>query len=241
MVSDTRSLPATRNVWIPWAQWLAVVAMTVEHIARYLLPEAHPVTPWTMLVGRIAFPLFAAMVAWHAVHNTRDPMAYALRLLTIAVIAQLPYSLVLDTGTLNVVFTLSAGLIAASCLQRPNTRNTALLVGLIVLGTLAGPRFEFGYPGLLLVPALVLAVTPWPSPFQPVAAIPALLVGATLNHLLFFNLVSLATILALLLLLDRLSRYALPSLPPMPRALWLSWYPLHFALIACLSWLSHFP
>ncbi|TFH86977.1 TraX [Billgrantia azerbaijanica] len=234
-------VPDTRNAWIPWGQWLAVAAMTLEHIARFALPPAWGLAPWATLLGRIAFPLFAAMVAWHAAHNTRDPMAYALRLLTIAVIAQLPYTLVRDVDSLNVVFTLAAGLIAASCLQRPNVRNAALLVVLVALGTVAGPRFEYGHLGLLLVPAFVLAVTPWPSPWQPIAAIPALLIGATLNHALFFNLVSLATVLGLLLLLVRFSQHVLPTLAPMPRPLWLAWYPLHFALIACLSWLSHLP
>ncbi|XKE46020.1 conjugal transfer protein TraX [Halomonas organivorans] len=225
----------TRNAWISWGQWLAVVAMTAEHLARFVLPDAWGLAPWATLVGRIAFPLFAAMVAWHAVHNTRDPLGYALRMLAIALIAQLPYALVLDTERLNVVFTLALGLLLTAPMLRID--YPALFVAMFIavgIGPVAD-AFEYGPPGLLLVPAFALAFQPAPAHWRPLLAIPAAVIGYHLNPGLVFNLVSLATVLGLLVLLVRFSGHVTARLPAMPRALWLSWYPLHFALIAALT------
>lgn len=224
--------PDSRNAWIPWGQWLAVGAMTLEHLARFLLPEASQLTPWAILLGRIALPLFAAMVAWHAVHNTRDPLGYALRMLAIAVIAQLPYALVLGTSDLNVIFTLACGLLLSVPLVRSTWLTLALGMAYAVTATLIAPSLEYGVPGLLLVPAFALAFQPAPNHWRPVLCIPAALVAFQLNPLLVLNLVSLATVLGLLLLLVRGSGHVTARLTAMPRALWLSWYPLHFVLIA---------
>ncbi|MDR5865271.1 TraX family protein [Halomonas koreensis] len=222
------------NAWIPWGQWLAVIAMTAEHLARFVLPDAWGLAPWATLVGRIAFPLFAAMVAWHAVHNTRDPLGYALRMLAIALIAQLPYALVLDTERLNVVFTLALGLLIAVPLVASRWGSLVLGLGYAIAATFIAPALEYGVAGLLLVPAFVLAFRPCPAAWRPLLALPALVIGYQLNPGLLLNLVSLATVLAILGLLVRCTGHLTARLRPMPRALWLSWYPLHFAVIAVI-------
>ncbi len=232
------TLTTPRNTWIPWGQWLAVIAMSLEHAARFLLPDAHPVTPWAILLGRIALPLFAAMVAWHAVHNTRDPLGYALRLLAIAVIAQLPFALVTDSDKLNIVFTLALSLLLAVPLVRSYRFTFVLALAIATAATLVAPSLEYGVPGLLLVPAFALAFQPAPAAWRPFLAIPAALVAFQLNPALVLNLVSLATALGLVWLLARGSGHLATRLAPMPRPLWLSWYPLHFVLIAIISSLS---
>ncbi|ERS92007.1 TraX family protein [Halomonas sp. PBN3] len=235
------TLTAPRNTWIPWAQWLAVTAMTLEHAARFLLPEVHALTPWALLIGRTALPLFAAMVAWHAVHNTRDPLGYALRLLLIAVIAQLPFALVTDSDKLNIVFTLALGLLLAVPLVRSDRLTVTLALVFATAATLAAPSIEYGVPGLLLVPAFALAFQPAPAPWRPFLAIPTALVAFHLNPALVLNLVSLATALGLAYLLARGSGHLATRIAPMPRPLWLTWYPLHFVVIALLQALTFPP
>ena len=58
--------------WTAWGQWLALFTMTVDHLTRYVLPGDWDLSWAGSSIGRIAFPLFAAMVAWHGLFNTRN-------------------------------------------------------------------------------------------------------------------------------------------------------------------------
>lgn len=225
----------THNAWIAWGQWLAVLTMTLEHTARFVLPESWGVTPYAILIGRTAFPIFAAMVAWHAVHNTRDPLGYALRMLVIALVAQLPFQLVTSSDKLNVIFTMALGLLLTVPLLRQRYAYLCLGVLLAIVAIPVAPALEYNVYGLLLVPAFALAFQPAPSHWQPILAIPAALIGFQLNHHLVTNLVSLATVLGLLILALRFSGHVTAQLKAMPRSLWLSWYPLHFLIIAIVA------
>ncbi len=101
------------STWTGWGQWLALATMTIDHLTRYVLP-GHLDLAWAgSSLGRIAFPLFAAMVAWHGLFNTRNPQRYARRILIIGLVAQLPYMMMpraSDAFILNVCFTLALGL-----------------------------------------------------------------------------------------------------------------------------------
>ncbi|MEQ5802984.1 TraX family protein [Halomonas sp. H10-9-1] len=81
------------STWTGWGQWLALITMTVDHLTRYALPDGWELGWAGSSIGRIAFPLFAAMVAWHGLFNTRNPLRYARRILVIGLVAQLPYML----------------------------------------------------------------------------------------------------------------------------------------------------
>ena len=99
--------------WTGWAQWLALATMTLDHLVRYVFPATWELGWAGSSLGRIAFPLFAAMVAWHGLFNTRNPLRYARRILIIGLAAQLPYMLMpraSDAFLLNVCFTLALGL-----------------------------------------------------------------------------------------------------------------------------------
>ncbi|MBZ9567675.1 TraX family protein [Modicisalibacter tunisiensis] len=222
---------AARNAWVPLAQWLALVTMTVEHACRFLLPADAAVTPWAITAGRVAFPLFAGMVAWHACHNTRDPLRYAGRILLIALAAQLPYLAVQSVDRLNVCFTLAAGLLTVAAIQRLEDvwyRYSAALVA-VVVWLLVGDHFEYAHLGLLLVPAFWAAFHYRGHPLPQLAV---LALGALINAGALNATVSLATVAALLILSQRPTLPSLPRLSAPPRALWLAWYPGHFALLA---------
>ncbi|WP_168011990.1 TraX family protein [Halomonas salinarum] len=104
--------------WTGWGQWLALITMTVDHITRYLLPDGWDAGWASSSIGRIAFPLFSAMVAWHGLFNTRNPLRYAKRILIIGLVAQLPYmTMPRDGFQLNICFTLAAGLAAGILLR----------------------------------------------------------------------------------------------------------------------------
>lgn len=218
------------NAWVPLAQWLAILTMTVEHVSKFLLPAA-AFTPWAITLGRVAFPLFAGMVAWHLVHNTRRPTRYGLRLLGVGTLAQLPYLLVV-APKLNVCFTLGLGLLAVVALHRLQERTLQAAVGIVlsILAAMIGPHVEYGLFGLLLVPAFALA---FHYPQRTVAAIPLLILAAVINGSPLHMLISTATAMALVLLASGSLRLDLP-IPAIPRPLRLSWYPLHLLVIAII-------
>lgn len=104
---------------------IALVSMAIDHAAVGLIEQSELASgaAWSLcgtamrLVGRVAFPLFAFMIAEGAVH-TRNRGRYALRLLLLAVVSEIPFNLVAGGGTLaypadqNTVFTLLLGLLA---------------------------------------------------------------------------------------------------------------------------------
>ena len=98
--------------------------MVIDHAAVGLIEQSELASgaAWSLcgtamrLVGRVAFPLFAFMIAEGAVH-TRARRWYALRLLLLAVISEIPFDLVaggtwLFPADQNTVFTLLLGLLA---------------------------------------------------------------------------------------------------------------------------------
>lgn len=103
---------------------IALVSMAIDHAAVGLIEQSELASgaAWSLcgtamrLVGRVAFPLFAFMIAEGAAH-TRDRRRYALRLLLLAVISEIPFDLVaggtwLFPADQNTVFTLLLGLLA---------------------------------------------------------------------------------------------------------------------------------
>ncbi|WP_136248295.1 TraX family protein [Halomonas borealis] len=253
---DTAARPSSN--WAGWGQWLALITMTLDHLARYAFPEAWGLGWIDSSLGRIAFPLFAGMVAWHGLFNTRDPLRYARRVLVIGLVAQLPYALMprdIDGLILNICFTLSLGLIGGAWLLNLPPRLAKGLAAwrtaaesLAVLGVwaLAGSVVEYGHLGLLLIPFYMLAMqrlhlsagasAGWRT--AALATLPLLLAAGLMNSSEMAKSVTVATCLTVLCLAAGAHR--LPSKVPfaMPRRLWLAWYPAHFAAIALWLGLS---
>lgn len=238
--------------WTSWGQWLALLTMTVDHLIRYLLPESWDLGWAGSSIGRIAFPLFAAMVAWHGLFNTRNPLGYAKRILIIGLVAQLPYMLMprsSDAFILNVCFTLASGLAIGSLIRlgwqhyRQRTRSTTTLtLSALLLATgfyTLGFRVEYQHNGLLLVPLFMLAMhllSQSHHRLRLLGSLPLLWIAGQMNSSLLAKSFTLATsIMLLLLAAGAAQRIPSPKIQ-MPRRLWLAWYPGHFALIA--MWLG---
>lgn len=217
------------NSWVPVAQWLAVLAMTMEHVAKYVWPGS-PFVPWALGIGRIAFPLFAGMVAWHLLHNTRRPARYGFRLLLIGAISQLPYAFVITPEQLNVCFTLAAGLFAVVLMDRIRGRilrgGTGIL--LFLLAAVASSYVEYQILGLLLVPAFVYAFRHQQriADLLPALALCVVINGGSPLHMTISCIAGCAVLLGPSMALQG------KLVPTIPRWLRLSWYPLHLFAIA---------
>ncbi|SFC19002.1 TraX protein [Marinospirillum celere] len=250
------------NQWISLAQWLAVISMTADHAARYLIPGLTDFYWLAATLGRLAFPFFAALVAWHALFNSRHLGRYTLRILIIGILAQPGYAWMLqeplNQALLNVCFTLAAGLIltwgwlAAWKMHQLDGRflySWSFLGGLLLAllaAWLLDAWVDYGLVGILLVPALAISFHAYQQRQQPwgqqlgawaLWLLPGFLV-------LGLNPAGLPTFssyfaLLLLLLLILINRYWRCWQLPFPRWLWLSWYPLHLLVIAgAARWLA---
>lgn len=67
---------------------LACATMLIDHIGAIFFPTIAVYR----IIGRIAFPIYAFLLA-EGVFHTRNPMKYVLRLLLVAVLTELPYDL----------------------------------------------------------------------------------------------------------------------------------------------------
>lgn len=97
---------------------IAMLLMLTDHL-RFAFPDARL---WLFAVGRLAFPIFAFLTA-EGIKHTRDVKKYALRLLALAVSAEIPFDL-LSSGTFiapghqNVIWTLLLSVITVSIIKK---------------------------------------------------------------------------------------------------------------------------
>ena len=93
-----------------WLKVIAILSMTIDHIAYYYGVSNPYVYELMRTVGRIAFPTFAFLLAEGYVH-TRIRQRYMLSLFTFAILSEIPWILLNHDNSHNVLFTLLAGVI----------------------------------------------------------------------------------------------------------------------------------
>ncbi|WP_447955971.1 TraX family protein [Vreelandella sp. EE7] len=239
--------------WTAWAQWLALFTMTVDHLVRYVLPSDWDLGWAGSSIGRIAFPLFAAMVAWHGLFNTRNPLRYARRVLVIGIAAQVPYMMMPrlnDAFILNVCFTLASGLAIGALVRQgwQHYRHQSLGFGWLLLGAAVGVTLwyllgfwvEYGHNGLMLIPFFMFAMHALNETrdalksrlWAGLAAFPVLWVAGQMNASDMSKSFTVGTCVLVLVLAAGGAQHIPKVFKQMPRRLWLAWYPGHFALIA---------
>ena len=136
---------------------IALTAMFCDHLGRTQLPEL----TWLTYIGRLAFPIFAFQVV-EGFRHTRNIRNYAIRLLLLALLSEIPFDLMLYgevfyRGHQNTVWTLSLALLTVHLLtgiQRfepdPILRTiAAFLVAFAACFTAAFLRFDHGGAGIL--------------------------------------------------------------------------------------------
>lgn len=115
---------------------IAVVSMVVDHCAYYLMDGNTMAYEVMRCFGRIAFPVFAFLVAEGFAH-TRNRMRYFLSLLLFAAVSEVPWYLLNGAdGTHNVMFTLALGVSALAAFERLRG-HSALVIAAILLATLS--------------------------------------------------------------------------------------------------------
>lgn len=143
---------------------IAMIAMTCDHVGMQIFPRAL----WLRIIGRLAMPVYAYMIA-EGCRHTRDRRKYLLRLLGMGVLCQVVYFVAMGSlyQCILITFSLSVCLI---CLldaveQEKNSQNwgkllagTGLIFFLCVVlpDLLPGTDYDvdYGLPGVLL-PVLI--------------------------------------------------------------------------------------
>lgn len=91
---------------------VAMISMVIDHCAYYLSEHGTVFYEAMRSVGRIAFPVFAFLITEGFAH-TRNRKKYFLRLMSFAIISEIPWFLLNGAdGTHNVMFTLALGVVA---------------------------------------------------------------------------------------------------------------------------------
>ncbi|MBV9159556.1 MAG: hypothetical protein JO019_03100 [Candidatus Kaiserbacteria bacterium] len=132
---------------------IAVMTMVIDHVGLFFFPQYF----FLRIIGRLAFPLFAWLIANGAYH-TRDLPLYGMRLFALAVVSQVPFTLAnVHIGEpllyLNVVFTLCCGLLAIAVIQAKRGLVVASLATLACAALADFIHSDYGAAGVLAIVA----------------------------------------------------------------------------------------
>lgn len=131
---------------------IAVVSMVIDHYAYYLM-DGNTMTYEVMrCFGRIAFPVFAFLVAEGFAH-TRNRMRYFLSLMLFAVVSEVPWYLLNGAdGTHNVMFTLALGVVALAAFERLREHRVLCSCSILLTAWLAAwSGLDYEWRGVLVI------------------------------------------------------------------------------------------
>lgn len=139
---------------------LAMGLMLCDHMWAMLFLAAE----WLTCLGRLAFPIFAFLVA-EGCARTSDRKKYALRMLVFALIAEIPFDLMYSGAVFyplhqNVLWTFLLSILLIGLIDRRQTRSrpvpaALLTAGIVLLGFLLGYVTMVDYYGVGVVTVLV--------------------------------------------------------------------------------------
>jgi hypothetical protein len=144
-------------------KWIAVITMTIDHIGFFLLNETTDIYLMFRTIGRVAFPLFAFMIAEGYFH-TRSKLKYFIRLLMIGVIFEMiligiylgygvnmthvPF-LTNNISKMNIMWTLMLGFIGIFVMDKYKNTGILMLIPLAIVSYYSAYSF-YGF-GLILI------------------------------------------------------------------------------------------
>ena len=131
---------------------IAVLSMVADHCAYYLMEHSMFLYEVMRCFGRIAFPVFAFLIA-EGFQYTRNRMKYFLQLLGFAVISELPWYLLNGAdGTHNVLFTLALGVMTLAAFEA--MKKDGMLCGAVILsiaGFATWSGVDYEWRGILMM------------------------------------------------------------------------------------------
>lgn len=132
---------------------IAMITMVIDHVALYLMEQGTLLYETMRCIGRIAFPVFALLIAEGFIH-TRSRYRYFFTLLGFAVISEIPWYLLNGAdGTHNVMFTLALGV--ATLMVLKNLLQRSLVLGFLwtlgMAGLASWLEVDYEWRGILVI------------------------------------------------------------------------------------------
>ncbi|MFB5266509.1 TraX family protein [Paenibacillus enshidis] len=127
--------------------WIAMITMLIDHIGAVFHPNE--LAPWR-IIGRIAFPLYTFALYLGYLH-TRNMKRYMIRLFVLALLSQLPFMFAFGTTGLNVIFTLLSSLLALAGADRLRRPGLMIPFYIIIGAFMEWSHMDYGAYGLGLV------------------------------------------------------------------------------------------
>lgn len=187
-------------------KWLALISMTIDHIGVFLIPEDQILYVYFRIIGRLAFPIFAFLIAQGFLH-TKNIKKYILRLLSLAIVVEfmlLMFYLIYDVNMthipflpnrlylFNIVWMLLLGLFGLIILKK----NSELSVPILLVMLIFSQFLAYGFYGFGLI--IVFGVfknykdqMKYAIPLTIVYSIMPLLDGNNISYVQLFSLIPL--------------------------------------------------
>jgi len=133
-------------------KWIAIILMVMDHSGRILFND----NEYLIALGRIAFPLFAYILAHNYFFFTKNKNKQLLSILAIAIISQPIYVYVFDSNILNIMFTLFAGLLSINLYENLKEKLDRIhfinsMIVLFVFIIVMGYFVEYVFFGIFLI------------------------------------------------------------------------------------------
>jgi hypothetical protein len=197
--------------------------MVADHVNKYALGRAYPMMEH---IGRLAFPLFALVIAANLRWNTADPQRYFMRLAVWGIASQAIYTWATGRTELNILVTLGIGIqlvLAVEALRRHSSVLGVLWLIVVIVATLP---CDYRLTG----PLLVMLFHEWFARPGPYTALLTVLCVAVLNESLLFAPAALAS-----LIVAGAVAWWRPRLPRVTLYWFYPFYPAHFAVIRWIA------
>ena len=150
---------------------IAVISMVVDHWAFFFVDSASPLYSAMRCFGRIAFPVFAFLVAEGADY-TRNRWRYLGLLIFFGMVSEIPWIMLNgNDGTHNVMFTLALGVMAISVFDRLCEHGPLCFLSVIVFCGVAWLlQSDYDWRGVLMIVMFYMlrsrTIKPWKDRFR---------------------------------------------------------------------------
>lgn len=146
-----------RNKNVDLLKLLAIITMVIDHL-RFIIP-AYQIE--FVAIGRVAFILFACLLAYNAQRifeddNKKSIQNYFKNFLILAFVSEVPYRIMMQDqamGTMNIMFTLFLGYVAITSLSIEGKWYFKYPIFLFVMLFILeiSQKIEYGFIGVMLI------------------------------------------------------------------------------------------
>ena len=129
---------------------IAIFSMLCDHTGYIIFNKFS----FLNYIGRLSFPIFAFSIT-EGYSHTRNLKKYFSRLFLFAVISQMPYMLFISTFssnfTLNILFTLTVGLLAITVYEKLNNKIFGIIFAILCAVLAQILNFDYGWFGITVI------------------------------------------------------------------------------------------